>query len=180
LCACAFLLLVLLFRFGSFLLGIRFMAGRLRAAQRRRLRGAAELVVGGGEALARGDDIGLAGRLLADGERAFQQRLGFSVLVLRLIQIGERVQRRGNVRAVRSLFLGQRQRLLGERHGLRVFAGRLQLGDLPVERCYIASRTPPTRLLARGILGLAVALPRRPALLCAGDIVEEDGKQREN
>ena len=156
------------------------MAGRLRAAQRRGLRRAAELVVGGREALARGGDIGLAGRLLADGERALQQRLGFGVLVLRLIQLGERVQRRGNVRAVGPFLLGQRQRLLGERHGLRVFAGRLQLRDLPVERCYIAGRTPPPRLLARGILGFAVALPRRPALLCAGDIAEEDGKQREN
>ncbi len=45
----------------------------------------AHLVVGDGEALARGRGVGLAGRLLTDGERALQQRLGFGVLVFRLV-----------------------------------------------------------------------------------------------
>ena len=115
-----------------------------------------------------------------DGDRAFEKRLGLGELVLRGVEIGERRQRHRRPRIVGAVArLGQFNEALLRRRRLGEFAGLAQLIDLLFQRVELGLTYLGRALLAvaGGLLGLAVALPRRPAFLRLCRIGRKHGKQ---
>src|SRR4029079_6138076 len=74
-------------------------------------------------------------RLLADRERALEQRFGFIHAPERLIDGGEQDERRGDVRMIPAVAVGNEiDVMLGKRERVLVLTGPMQLQDLGLGR----------------------------------------------
>ena len=98
------------------------------------------------------DDALLRGRMLLaqhafeDGKHALEQRLGFGIAALSLIDGRQTAGAQHRGRAVRAAcLLGRRQRLLGDARRLGVFALRIELHGLLVERVDVRRTVRPFR-----------------------------------